>query len=269
MNSTNLKNESKIEAELSSLTPKCIICNENFDEKERKPLVLTSCGHSFCKICISNFLSKKCAICRVSFERTVENWLALEIVTLAKVSNSIKPFIDKFNFINDENKNQTLTRFETIRQQINSQTDLTIKLVKKSQSYLMDELEYEETQFLQRYSEIKKDLEQSLKLFDESLNSNLNFNYDEKLEKIKNELTRLETKHGLFTINNLVDKQYKFEANANCVIDDSFLGTLKILKEESNKTKAKTKSAQSKTTVLLVYFFLIYIFLTLFLFLIY
>ena len=38
------KNDSKIE--ISCLSTKCIICNESYDEKDRKPLLLTNCGNN-------------------------------------------------------------------------------------------------------------------------------------------------------------------------------------------------------------------------------
>jgi hypothetical protein len=242
-----------VENEVSYLSPKCLICNENYNDKERKPLVLTGCGHSFCKACINQFLTKKCAICRVNFEKTVENWLALEIVSLARVSNSIKPFIDKFNYINEENKNQTMTRLDTIRNQINSQYELSIKLIKKSQTYLLDELNYEQNQVNQRYNEIKKDLEQSLISFEENLNSSLNFNYDEKLDNIKRELNRLESKHGLFKIQNSAHHQYIFTSNnPTCLINATFLGCLKTKKDDL--TGNTISSVKSNVCVFFYYF---------------
>ena len=41
-------------------------------------------------------------------------------------------FAYKFNYINEENKNQTMTRLDTIRNQINSQYELSIKLIKNN-----------------------------------------------------------------------------------------------------------------------------------------
>lgn len=107
---------------------------------------------------------------------------------------------------------------------------------------MLDEIDYEESQFNLHYNEVKNDLEQSLKLFEENLNSVINFDYDEKLEKIKSELNRLETKHGLFKINNLVDQQYMFLPNTTTDINDHFLGCLKVKKNEpgdNHKRKSK------------------------------
>lgn len=37
---------------------KCLICNENFNMEEKKPLILPKCGHTFCSACLKTELSK-------------------------------------------------------------------------------------------------------------------------------------------------------------------------------------------------------------------
>ena len=48
----------------------CNICNEEYNEKEREPLVF-NCGHGFCKACVTEILksqNKKCSVCKIALE---------------------------------------------------------------------------------------------------------------------------------------------------------------------------------------------------------
>lgn len=38
-------------------SPKCKICNESFDLSDHQPLILPSCGHTFCLSCIQKSIN--------------------------------------------------------------------------------------------------------------------------------------------------------------------------------------------------------------------
>jgi hypothetical protein len=38
---------------------KCNLCNQNFNNFEKKPLILPKCGHTFCKTCLEARLKSK------------------------------------------------------------------------------------------------------------------------------------------------------------------------------------------------------------------
>jgi len=103
-NTTNIENKSKQGSEnqtpkeekiqinfvKSSLISKhlmCIICTEVFNEPKR-----TGCGHTFCDICITQWLSKtsKCPICRdaVSKEEMSKDLIAYNIINDLEVTCS-------------------------------------------------------------------------------------------------------------------------------------------------------------------------------------
>ncbi len=52
----------------------CEVCYDVFNEKERKPLSLVSCGHTFCSSCISKLTSRLCPICKTYYNQTITNW---------------------------------------------------------------------------------------------------------------------------------------------------------------------------------------------------
>jgi len=50
----------------------CIICYENYNDSNRKPYLLISCGHTICGECSE--LIDNCPKCRKKIEGKVENW---------------------------------------------------------------------------------------------------------------------------------------------------------------------------------------------------
>ena len=233
--------------EISYYSPKCVICNDSYDEGDKKPLVLVNCGHSFCKNCVLQFSNKKCPVCRLDYDKYIENWLVIEILSQTKCTNPIKPFTDKFIFVIDENLSLTIQKFESLKKQIDTKFEEVVKQIKRSQISLIEELEVHENKLMQRYDDVKKELEQSAKLFDENISSNLNYNYEDKLIKIKFELTRLEAKFGSFKLVNC-DDDFTFIENL-VEINENFLGALKLKsfnseffnKVEDNKVRKRIK----------------------------
>jgi hypothetical protein len=50
----------------------CPVCVYHYDHKEKLPLIL-GCGHTFCKMCVSQFAS--CPMCRRHVNTTATNLL--------------------------------------------------------------------------------------------------------------------------------------------------------------------------------------------------
>ncbi|ROT85015.1 hypothetical protein C7M84_021556 [Penaeus vannamei] len=76
----------------SALT--CTVCFDSFGEGERKPLMLPSCGHTFCKQCVHGIIASEnkgqfhCPTCRrcqpvLSLEDLPVNYALLEVASLA------------------------------------------------------------------------------------------------------------------------------------------------------------------------------------------
>ena len=52
----------------------CIICLERYNDSNRKPHVLFSCGHTICEICLKSITNNTCPTCRATIERTSINY---------------------------------------------------------------------------------------------------------------------------------------------------------------------------------------------------
>ena len=51
----------------------CSVCFENFDTMDRKPCVISPCGHYICEQCFDTVTPKKCPICRQSMDIKIIN----------------------------------------------------------------------------------------------------------------------------------------------------------------------------------------------------
>ena len=54
----------------------CKICFEKYNEKERKPKIITSCGHTFCEYCLRKLT--KCPTCVRQIAGTMTNYDTLD-----------------------------------------------------------------------------------------------------------------------------------------------------------------------------------------------
>lgn len=64
----------------------CDSCKEEFDEEERMPMILSECGHTFCKSCIMDIIEneeeKLCPECGSKIRETSEGKLRKNIKIL-------------------------------------------------------------------------------------------------------------------------------------------------------------------------------------------
>lgn len=73
----------------------CILCETKFNSGQNYPESLMTCGHTFCRSCIQSRLkeTKKCAICRESFNQAIPDYEMLDLIVglrQVKVSNQVR-----------------------------------------------------------------------------------------------------------------------------------------------------------------------------------
>ena len=56
----------------------CSICFNSYNETNHQPNVLGACGHTHCKECIPQLISKQCPMCKRVFENFAPNWSLIE-----------------------------------------------------------------------------------------------------------------------------------------------------------------------------------------------
>src|SRR5574343_364223 len=92
----------------------CQICFEPFDIKCFTPKILTTCGHSFCKICLkqltANKVSIKCPVCRErnkihKSEVLPTNYSLIEIIEKEKDIKTTKDVLLKYKYFSDKDYN--------------------------------------------------------------------------------------------------------------------------------------------------------------------
>jgi len=52
----------------------CQICLEQYDGGSHTPILIPTCGHSVCRLCISTFRKAECPNCRVAFEQDMSTF---------------------------------------------------------------------------------------------------------------------------------------------------------------------------------------------------
>ena len=63
---------------------KCKICEVNFNNINRLPIVLLVCGHTFCRECILKFKLWLCPLCRSNICGTQKNFLIMDEINNEK-----------------------------------------------------------------------------------------------------------------------------------------------------------------------------------------
>lgn len=72
----------------------CMICDEKYDEADKRPLVLM-CGHTFCKNCLARFIQSKgyiqCMTCRRKFKDIYQNVSQIGInIEISRIVTQLK-----------------------------------------------------------------------------------------------------------------------------------------------------------------------------------
>tara|TARA_Y100000385_G_scaffold275586_1_gene320139 strand:+ start:5155 stop:5643 length:489 start_codon:yes stop_codon:yes gene_type:complete len=102
----------------------CMICNEEYDAKNKAPQILIPCGHNICKFCIMNLNSNKCPYCLTNiltfaFNRSLLNYINFHKLNydtlkkeLEKKNKLYDILINKINSIKDHNNRLSLQLFK-------------------------------------------------------------------------------------------------------------------------------------------------------------
>jgi len=68
----------------------CIICLERYNDSNRKPNVLYSCGHTICEVCLESITNNTCPTCRADIERTCINYALIPSNQPVRLSQSVQ-----------------------------------------------------------------------------------------------------------------------------------------------------------------------------------
>jgi hypothetical protein len=101
---------------------RCIICDEFYNEKNKKPSCLVPCGHTICQECINSLSNNNCPTCRTEFNKNVTNWETLKTMNQVFHSkeNHKSNTYDK-NDLNDNPQNNALeTEFSNYDERLKS-----------------------------------------------------------------------------------------------------------------------------------------------------
>ena len=63
----------------------CSICEENYNENEKKPYLLSPCGHCFCLSCTDQLIDRSCPMCRTYVESKTLNRGLLDLLNGSKM----------------------------------------------------------------------------------------------------------------------------------------------------------------------------------------
>ncbi len=89
----------------------CQICYEIFDSKSVVPKILTTCGHSFCKICLDRIINKKflvnCPVCREKTkinqkDNLPTNYALIRIIEKNKEDQPTKNLLEKYKYFDSK-----------------------------------------------------------------------------------------------------------------------------------------------------------------------
>ena len=58
----------------------CKVCLEIYNDSNRKPKIITNCGHTFCSNCLNSLNIKSCPKCRNKIIDCVINYDILELI---------------------------------------------------------------------------------------------------------------------------------------------------------------------------------------------
>ena len=71
----------------------CKICYSNYDDENKKPVIMTPCSHTICKSCLSNILllNKTCPFCKKEIKGDISdikpNYELVDIIYQLKTNN--------------------------------------------------------------------------------------------------------------------------------------------------------------------------------------
>jgi hypothetical protein len=70
----------------------CPICYRLMNNFDMKPMVLSPCGHTFCKNCLDQLYLKRCSICRLTYTNCIPNRSLMEMIDSWKRLRRSSPY---------------------------------------------------------------------------------------------------------------------------------------------------------------------------------
>lgn len=192
----------------------CKICFEKYNEKDRKPKLITSCGHTFCEFCLRKLT--KCPTCVRQIAGTMTNYDTLDfsnstsLKTKPEENNQVSPERlnlkkeieenkKKLSLKADEQLKKTYEIIKLIKANINKEVERKKQLLLNNQQKLEGELDRLEAKLNNDILSNQNDIESEIENIIAKLNEDLNLTEMNKikkeailLKKIKSKIENLE-----------------------------------------------------------------------------
>jgi hypothetical protein len=192
----------------------CKICFEKYNEKDRKPKLITSCGHTFCEFCLRKLI--KCPTCVRQIAGTMTNYDTLDfsnstsLKTKSEENNQVSPERlnlkkeieeneKKLSLKADEQLKKTYEIIKLIKANINKEVERKKQLLANNHQKLVGELDRLETKLNNDILSNQNDIESEIENIIAKLNEDLNLTEMNKikkeailLKKIKSKIENLE-----------------------------------------------------------------------------
>ncbi len=191
----------------------CVICEETYDENEKRPMAIFPCGHTYCRLCLSKLQNNHCPECRASIEQTATNYAVLKQIEVQssnpvvanyvrEIKKEIKGLIQVKEFFERTSKDMGVT-ISGLNEELvcasaapGNETQLNI-LKKKIESefvFKKELIQIEEYCRITRNSndtnetsklDIEHKIKEIKKTFEEAIKEDTNTNYERALELYK------------------------------------------------------------------------------------
>ena len=56
----------------------CVICEDTYNETDKRPMTIFPCGHTYCRLCLSQLHNNQCPECRAKIEQTTTDFAVLK-----------------------------------------------------------------------------------------------------------------------------------------------------------------------------------------------
>ncbi len=219
----------------------CKICFNQYDHSIHKPYML-SCPHSFCISCLNKLTANKCPECKAIITMINPNIGILELIPESlydQLKATAKKNCIEVIELNDDLKSKresqleaTLNKINSTRNRIRNETNQFIRLVRRSEENLFNELNKLESMEKTKYSDNdQKILDKSIKNMKKSIESD-SLNLDELKEFISIAKSACETLHihlsdaPEFNIQNIEFNPFK-----SVSLEDGLIGEIKTQKK--------------------------------------
>ena len=178
----------------------CERCLKSFNFNDRKPYLISPCGHSYCKICLDNLVDEKCPDCRCAIECVIVNRGVLHNLTKNKAKSLDLEFqvhLDEAKSLLNKlvkNQNDKDNEHKTIAHNLKS-------AIQREKQCKIDALERETSLLIRNIDEIENNLNNEC----ESVIANFSGKV-QQFENVTTEKTKIDIKEVITLKQDLVSK---------------------------------------------------------------